>query len=766
MRQGAPSLQRARDVAGGRSDPVPAQQAQHSQQAHQSQQATRVPHVSKAPQSPHVPQSRDVIDLRKKAAISPQLSPRLSPRSTPRISPHSAHRTAAPASSCGDRIVFRSLERLVVLEAALLGIFERLKSGAEDVSLHCREYWGSSASWAHASLGDLHCDELLRAEVRRSGGVELLCIALTSYHCAGDGSGLPLHMRSRLRGLLFRLHENCLIVIDLVRQLWLEQAERSEHTPENVELMSMILRSLQYRHMDKGAHAAALGHNNDTTSRLVHQLCVAGPHRGGPDIPLLSAVRVALAAAEVEGWCPHAMRRVVLAPHLRFEASPGPDPYARWGSADGGASGPSMAFVPLPPRLPDVDAGYYLPPQDALTKYTLVLDLDETLVHSTFVDGDCSVAVRPGLEAFLHIVGALGFEVVVFTAALQDYADHVIGLIDNERVIKYRLCRQHTLPLGSVYLKDLDRLGRDLESVVMVDDLWQSFARHPNNGIQISAWRDDRNDTALTELSTWLTQLVTSSPCSVPDFLAKHRTHIAVSAGLGQHDPPPANLVPSVERLIPDKLLEDGLGSTVSTWACLGGESEDRCSTAPTERELMSEQADSVVDYEVIGFHATAAFELGGVPSLLSSSLPLPRSVPSSPRITSSPRRPSAALGARGSHALADRAPSPFVYQPSAGSRPASPRLSSPQSAEPFRTLEKSSRPGSPLGVRPPAPSNSDSDGLFAYREQHREKLRQLCDECAVNMQRLTKDLRAPRPGSLGVRAGSAQAPRHSETSR
>jgi hypothetical protein len=51
--------------------------------------------------------------------------------------------------------------------------------------------------------------------------------------------------------------------------------------------------------------------------------------------------------------------------------------------------------------------------------YTLVLDLDETLVHYVEEDGMAFVQIRPGTENFLNELKDF-YEIVIFTAALSD----------------------------------------------------------------------------------------------------------------------------------------------------------------------------------------------------------------------------------------------------------------------------------------------------------------------------------------------------------
>lgn len=83
----------------------------------------------------------------------------------------------------------------------------------------------------------------------------------------------------------------------------------------------------------------------------------------------------------------------------------------------------------------------YLPPLQGSKKYTLVLDLDETLVH--FVAKEKKFKLRPGCLQFLKDMSEL-FEVVIFTAAAQDYANFILDYLEKEqKFIDYRLYRQH-----------------------------------------------------------------------------------------------------------------------------------------------------------------------------------------------------------------------------------------------------------------------------------------------------------------------------------
>lgn len=158
-----------------------------------------------------------------------------------------------------------------------------------------------------------------------------------------------------------------------------------------------------------------------------------------------------------------------------------------------------------------------LPPQakEHQGRICLVLDLDETLVHSSFkpvpnadyvvpieIDGhhhSVYVLKRPYVDQFLAAMAPL-FEVVLFTASLSKYADPVTDLLDPARVCKYRLFRQHCVFHRGCYVKDLSRLGRELTHTVIVDNSPASYIFQPDNAIPCQSWFDDRNDTELLDL--------------------------------------------------------------------------------------------------------------------------------------------------------------------------------------------------------------------------------------------------------------------------
>lgn len=178
----------------------------------------------------------------------------------------------------------------------------------------------------------------------------------------------------------------------------------------------------------------------------------------------------------------------------------------------------------LPPQPPRVyrEAVIGTKKPEDMHKKTLVLDLDETLVHSSFkpipnpdyiipveIDGrlvDVYVLKRPWLDHFMATVGPR-FEVVVFTASLAKYADPLLDLMDPSGLVRWRLFRESCCPYEGNYVKDLNCLGRELASTIIVDNSPHSYIFQPANAVPIGTFIDDMDDQELLELLPHLLQL-------------------------------------------------------------------------------------------------------------------------------------------------------------------------------------------------------------------------------------------------------------------
>ena len=156
---------------------------------------------------------------------------------------------------------------------------------------------------------------------------------------------------------------------------------------------------------------------------------------------------------------------------------------------------------------------------DDLGKKCLVLDLDETLVHSSFraVPGaDFVIPVqiedvvhfvyvmkRPGVDEFL-VEMAKHYEVVVYTASLNKYADPLLDLLDPHKTIRTRLFRESCVYYEGNYVKDLSLLDRDLTQSIIIDNSPSSYIFHPENAIDCTSFIDDPKDRELDQIGAFL----------------------------------------------------------------------------------------------------------------------------------------------------------------------------------------------------------------------------------------------------------------------
>lgn len=142
--------------------------------------------------------------------------------------------------------------------------------------------------------------------------------------------------------------------------------------------------------------------------------------------------------------------------------------------------------------LPNKNLNYY---------YTLVIDLDETLIHYFNTPKGGTFFLRPNCINFLNELSPL-FEIIIFTASKREYADLILDKIENgKKYFQYRLYREHL----NNYYKDLSKIGRDLNKTIIIDNLEVNYKLQPENGLLIKSWLgDDIFDMELSDLKDFL----------------------------------------------------------------------------------------------------------------------------------------------------------------------------------------------------------------------------------------------------------------------
>lgn len=153
---------------------------------------------------------------------------------------------------------------------------------------------------------------------------------------------------------------------------------------------------------------------------------------------------------------------------------------------------------------------YYKPPPAIEGKKTIVLDMDETLIHcaeyeppdeiESFMIDNYYVYKRPGLDKFLKRTRK-NFEIFIFTYGEEQYANPILDVIcpfvDHDHRLFRDSCDKHS---GKVK-KDLDMLGRDKKSLIFVDDSSSASEFSPKNTLRIQRWEGFPFDKALID---WL----------------------------------------------------------------------------------------------------------------------------------------------------------------------------------------------------------------------------------------------------------------------
>ena len=164
-------------------------------------------------------------------------------------------------------------------------------------------------------------------------------------------------------------------------------------------------------------------------------------------------------------------------------------------------------------------------------KKIMVLDLDETLIHSHH-DGVARPTVkpstppdfilrvtidrhpvrfyvhkRPHVDFFLDTISEW-FDLIVFTASMEVYGSAVADKLDrNKGMLKRRYYRQHCrMDIGG-FSKDLGVICQDMTRIFILDNSPGAYRGNPDNAIPIVSWFADPSDTALLNLLPFLDSL-------------------------------------------------------------------------------------------------------------------------------------------------------------------------------------------------------------------------------------------------------------------
>ena len=120
------------------------------------------------------------------------------------------------------------------------------------------------------------------------------------------------------------------------------------------------------------------------------------------------------------------------------------------------------------------------------------------------------------------------YEIIVFTASCEDYADSLIDSIEeNKKYFEYKFYRQHNIVIENDFVKDLSRIGRDLDKMIIVDNMPQNYRLQKRNGINIKGfWGEDLFDRKLYILKNILINIAKDGG-DLRDGIEKYHEDIA-----------------------------------------------------------------------------------------------------------------------------------------------------------------------------------------------------------------------------------------------
>lgn len=131
---------------------------------------------------------------------------------------------------------------------------------------------------------------------------------------------------------------------------------------------------------------------------------------------------------------------------------------------------------------------------------------------------EVEVRMRPYVMDCLEKLATM-YEMIVFTAGQQTYADHILDYIDPKRTLfKKRLYRNDCIQVQNFFIKDLDIiLDRDKEKMIIVDNSIMSFAFDLDNGVPINSYMGtEEDDRELLFLFSFLEEVAEVPDVRVP----------------------------------------------------------------------------------------------------------------------------------------------------------------------------------------------------------------------------------------------------------
>lgn len=327
----------------------------------------------------------------------------------------------------------------------------------------------------------------------------------------------------------------------LIRHAGLLQTRRRHQSSTTSSLMNVIRRPTSITKQERGALRAA---RKEQASRLLQQQQTGGGGAGASNTATAAATTTAAAGGVAASPTATAANRPSMLMSSRWMWYLGlgiPTGLLIWGLNDPDSPPAKLSdmigltsfissytdqiarpshekLLPDWSQMPNV-------PQDIPIPHTLVLDLENTLVSSTWDRKyGWRHAKRPGVDKFLHEL-AQYYEIVLYSPSIDAVADPVVTHLDKHGCIMHRLYRDATYYHNGVHVKDLRRLNRNVKRMIVIDDDAAEVAFNPENLIRVKPYTDptDRTDTTLERLIPFLQEIARDGHDDIPTLLQQYR---------------------------------------------------------------------------------------------------------------------------------------------------------------------------------------------------------------------------------------------------
>ncbi|GMG19876.1 unnamed protein product [Ambrosiozyma monospora] len=135
------------------------------------------------------------------------------------------------------------------------------------------------------------------------------------------------------------------------------------------------------------------------------------------------------------------------------------------------------------------------PPPEYRRSLTLVLELDDLLIHSEWDNKrGWKTAKRPGVDYFIGYLSQY-YEIVIFTKSPMFFAEQAVNKLDPfHAYISYSLFREVCTSKDNKIVKDLSKMNRDLNKLILIDPFEDSYSLQPDNAIPIDKWTGEKDD--------------------------------------------------------------------------------------------------------------------------------------------------------------------------------------------------------------------------------------------------------------------------------